>query len=123
MEISACKFRLYDRSNLLKELVDIGLPVGTGFDKLVSAVVHTGSEFDKANLLKDITNKNLNTPDQWISILNATAEISSDVDKSNLLITIAPNMPKSDSVKMAYLKVAKTINGESELGRAVRAVE
>jgi len=113
----------YDKTNLIRELIAIGIPTGASFDKLLSAVVHTGSEFDRANLIKEITRKNITSDDQWISIINATSEISSDVDKSNLLIMMAPNMPKSDPVKTVYLKVAKTINSESDLGRVVRAVE
>jgi hypothetical protein len=113
----------YDRSNLVKEMIETGLPAGASLDKLLSVVIHTGSEFDKANLLKNLTTKNINTNEQWISVINATAEISSDADKSNFLISIAPTIPKNDSVKMAYMRVARTINSEADLGRTIKAME
>ncbi|HVM88688.1 MAG TPA: hypothetical protein VMT76_10915 [Puia sp.] len=113
----------FDKANLIKEMIETGLPAGASFDKLLSAVVHTNSEFDRTNLLKDVIMKNISSQDQWISVINATASIESDYDKSNFLVTIAPDLPKTDSVKMAYLKVARTISQESDLGRAVKAME
>jgi hypothetical protein len=32
-------------------------------------------------------------------------------------------MPKTDSLKAVYLQAAKTINGDMEYGKALRAVE
>ncbi len=113
----------FDKSNLIKEMIETGLPTGIAFDKLLSAVIHTNSEFDKANLLKYITSKNVMSQEQWAGIINATAEISSDGDKSNLLVSIAPSLPKNDSLKMIYMRVAKTINNETDLGRAIKAME
>ncbi|MBS1915257.1 MAG: hypothetical protein JST87_03210 [Bacteroidetes bacterium] len=113
----------YDKANLIREMIETGLPAGASFDKLLSAVIHTGSEFDKANMLRDITTKNIATNEQWISIINATGEISSDADKSNFLVSIAPSIPKNDSVKTAFMRVARTINNESDLGRTIKAME
>ena len=63
------------------------------------------------------------TESQWISLLNKTAQLGSDMDKSNLMIEIAQKMPKTENLKLAYLKVTKTIGNDSDYGKAMRAVE
>jgi hypothetical protein len=63
------------------------------------------------------------TESQWISLLNKTSQLGSDMDKSNLMIEIAQKMPKTENLKLAYLKVAKSIGNDSDYGKAMRAVE
>lgn len=113
----------FDKQNLIKELIGPGIPVDASFDKLMSIVNHIGADFDRVNLIKDVVSKNIQTEQEWITIINSTAEIGSDFDKSNLLVAIAPTMPKSDNVKMAYTKAAKTINSEQDYGRAMKAMD
>ena len=113
----------YDRVNLIKELVDAGLPADADFGRLISAVVHTNSDYDRGELIRDLTAKNMRSNEQWIEIIEAAATLSSDEDKCNLLVTMAPVLPKTDSVRSVYMKTAKTINQEFELGRAMKALE
>jgi hypothetical protein len=113
----------FDKGNLVKDLIRPGIPAGADFDKLMSVIDHIGGDFDKINLLKDVAGKNIQNEQQWISIINSAGEISSDFDKSNLLLAIAPQLPKSENIKSAYAKVAKTINSEEDYGRVMKAFD
>lgn len=113
----------YDRVNLIKELVDAGVPADADFGRLISAVVHTNSDYDRGELIHDLAAKNMRSNEQWIEIIEAAATLNSDEDKCNLLVTMAPVLPKTDSVRSVYMKTAKTINQEFELGRAMKALE
>ncbi|HSZ84889.1 MAG TPA: hypothetical protein VK787_02600 [Puia sp.] len=113
----------FDKQNLIRELIAPGIPADASFDKLMSVINHVGGDFDKVNLIKEVAGKNIQSEQQWISIINSTAEIGSDFDKSNLLVAIAPTMPKSDNVKTAYTKAAKTINSEQDYGRVMKAMD
>jgi len=61
--------------------------------------------------------------EQWIRLIDQTANINGDFEKSNFLIQLSRKMPKGDNIRNAYLKIAKTINDDSQYGRAVRAIE
>jgi hypothetical protein len=113
----------FDKQNLIRELIRPGIPADGSFDKLMSVITHIGGDFDRVNLIKEVAGKNIQTEQQWIAIINSTAEIGSDFDKSNLLVAIAPNMPKSDNIKNAYAKAAKTINSEQDYGRVIKAMD
>ncbi len=63
------------------------------------------------------------TEDQWTGLINEAAKLDGDFEKSNMLLQISLKMPKSENIKTAYLKAAKTIAGDMEFGKAVRAVE
>ena len=113
----------FDKQNLIKELIGPGIPPDAGFDKLMSIIDHVGADFDRVNLIKEVAGKNIQSEQEWITIINSTADISSDFDKSNLLVAIAPSMPKSDNIKTAYAKAAKTINSEQDYGRVMKALD
>jgi hypothetical protein len=45
------------------------------------------------------------------------------MDKANMLSAFAKKMPKSDPVKAAYKKAAKTIGNDNDYGRVMRGLE
>jgi len=84
---------------------------------------HFNDDNQKENLYKKLMGENNLSEEQWISLINQTANIGGDFEKSNFLIQLSQKMPKSDNVRAAYLKMAKTISDDSQYGRTVRAVE
>ena len=111
-----------DKANLFRTMIDKGLANGNFFDSLLEQASHLGSDMDKINLYRELLKgKNL-TENQWISLINKSVQPASDMDKGNLLIEIALKMPKTEPVKSAYLKAARSIHNDSDYGRAVRAV-
>jgi hypothetical protein len=45
------------------------------------------------------------------------------MDKANILSEFAKKIPKTDLVKSAYVKAAKTIRNDNDYGRVMRALE
>jgi len=82
-----------------------------------------GSDMEKENLYDKLMKETIQTEAQWISLTNQTASFGSDYEKSNMLVKIAHKMPKSDTLRTIYLKVAKTINSDADYGKAIKAVE
>lgn len=87
-----------------------------------TAVRSIGSDFEKANALKNILKKGFKSDEQWIAVINQTAQLGSEFDRSNILIQIARQMPRTEPVKAVYLEVAKSIQGEMEFGKVVKAI-
>jgi len=112
----------FEKANLLKELIDQEIYEGESFTKLLNSVDHIGSDFEKANVLKKLVGKDIKTDEQWIGLINGTVQVSSEFERCNVLLQIASRMPKSEDIKANYLKAAKTINSEHELGRVVQAM-
>ncbi len=112
-----------DKANLFGKLIDKGVITGARFDSLLDLVSGMGSDMDKINLYKKLMEEKTISEPQWIKLISKTAQLGSDMDKSNLLVEIAQKMPKSENLKSAYLKAAKSINADPDYGRAVRAVE
>jgi hypothetical protein len=112
-----------EKVNIYRKLIEKGLATGPFFDSLLNKISLIGSDMDKENLYRNLTEvKSLSEP-QWIQLISKTAELGSDMDKTNLLITIAGKMPKTETVKDAYLKTAKTVHDDYNYGRALRAIE
>jgi hypothetical protein len=113
----------WEKENVLGPIIDNGnIPAG-GFGRLLEVIGRFGSDFEKEKLYKKLIAKDSMSEEQWTSLIRQTALIAPDFEKSNLLIEIAKEMPKSDSVKAAYLKAAKSIGTDQEYGRAMRAIE
>jgi hypothetical protein len=112
-----------DKASLYQKMISRGLINGQLFDSLLNRVSAIGSDMDKINLYKKLLEEKNISEDQWIKLIDKTERLSSDMDKSNFLIIIASKMPKTELVKASYLEAAKTINNDSDYGKALRAVE
>ncbi len=112
-----------EKANLLKNLISVQLPDGIAFQQLLASVNAMGSDFEKGSVLKSIAAKNLSSDEQWIWLINSVSTLGSDFEKANLLLAIADGMPRTESLRMAYLTAAKNINSQHERERAVRAME
>jgi hypothetical protein len=91
--------------------------------RVLETVGNFGSDMEKENMYSKLLNENIQTEAQWISLTNQAANFGSDFEKSNMLVKIAQKMPKSDTLKMIYLKVARTINSDADYGKAIKAME
>ena len=82
-----------------------------------------GSNHYSSNIYKKMANRSDLTENQLINVLNALKSISSSHDLSSALIAFAPRVKKSSSkVKDAYTNTAKSINSDTYLGRALKAI-
>jgi hypothetical protein len=112
-----------DKADLFGDLIKKGLINGLLFDSLLDLVSNMGSEMDKTNLYKKLLTISPISENQWIHLVSKTAILGSDIDKANLLVDIAQKMPKTEPVKAAFLKAAKSIGNDSDYGKVVRALE
>lgn len=112
----------FEKCNLLKAAIDKSSMNEVNFTCLINSTSKIGSEYDRENLLKQFTEKELSTDQQWNELIANTTQIGSEFERSNVLIQIAGKMPKNEALKETYMKAAKTINSENELGRAVKAI-
>ena len=113
----------FEKANIIRELMRKKIYPGDSFNNLISAVNHVNSDYERTNLLKELADKNIQTDAQWIALINACEQIQSSFDKANLLVNLAGKMPKNETVRGAYLKIAKTIPEDAEYGRVVKAVD
>jgi hypothetical protein len=112
-----------DKSNLYGELIDKGLIKESLFDSLAIFVSKMGSDMDKTNLFNKLLGTNPITENQWIILINQSGSLRSDMDKANTLSVFAKKMPKTDPIKAAYTKAAKTIGNDNDYGRVMRALQ
>jgi hypothetical protein len=111
------------KANLLMQVMGKDSISATRYDKLLELVSHFGDDTQKENLYRKLMAKDNLPEQQWINLINQINHIGGDYEKGNFLIQLSQKMPKNDNLKNAYLKAAKTINDDSQYGKAVRAVE
>ncbi len=112
----------FEKKNLLTYFIKQGPVSGATYDSLVAVIGRFGADFEKQDLFKNLINDSLSTDEQWVRLINETERLGADFVKVDLLVQIAQKMPKSDTVKATYLKTAKTIGGDAEYGRVMRAL-
>ena len=112
-----------DKSNLYGKLIDKGLIRDSLFDSLTVLVSKMGSDMDKMNLYSKLIVINPISENQWIILINQSSSLGSDMDKTNTLSEIAKKMPRTDAIKAAYTKAAKTIGNDNDYGRVMRGLE
>jgi hypothetical protein len=76
----------------------------------------------KAAVLKTLIKGRVETEQQWASLIDASTQVSPDFEKSNLLLSIAERMPRTETLKTAYLNAAKTIKSGMEYDKTKKAV-
>jgi len=112
-----------DKGNLYHKMIEKGMAGGPYFDSILNKISQMGSDLDKSNLYRALMNTKNISEDQWIQLLNKISDLGSDLDKTNLLTEIAGKMPKTERVKTAYGKSARSIHDDYNYGRALRALE
>ena len=111
-----------ERANLYRKFIDKGLIHGSLFDSCTNRVSEMSSDRDKTNLYSKLLAEQIISEEQWLNLISKLGGLGSDMDKTNLLTTIAARMPKTEALRAAYLKTAKTIDNDSDYGRSVRAI-
>jgi len=112
-----------DKSNLYGKLIDKNLIKDSLFDSLSVRISKMGSDIDKVNLFHKMLKIDPISENQWIILIGQSESLSSDMDKANLLSDFSKKMPKTDPLKTAYVKAAKTIGNDNDYGRVMRALE
>jgi hypothetical protein len=91
------------------------------------AILAIAGRFETPEDSKEIYEKLIALPPQtdaeWRGLIRAVGALEPDYLKSDLLLTIAPKMPRNDSLVSAYRIAAKTIQADMDYGRVMRAVE
>lgn len=77
----------------------------------------------RARFLDKVTGLEQKTDEQWMALIDAASRINATAEKTNVLIGIGQKMPRTDAVKAAYLKAAKTITAEAEYARVVSTIK
>jgi hypothetical protein len=123
LDISAGIGSDMDKANLYQKLIEKGLITGPLFDSLLDKVTLMGSDLDKMNLYSRLIAEKSLSEVQWIDLLDKTTRLGSDMDKSNLLVEISEKMPRTEILKSAYRKAAKSIGNDNDYGKALRGIE
>jgi len=112
-----------DKMNALTYLTGSDSIASECFDRVLDISSHLNADIDKMNMYHKLLNKKNISEQQWISLISKASYITSDIDKSNLLTAIAKQMPKTEDIKSAWFKAARTINNNADYGNALRSVE
>jgi hypothetical protein len=113
----------YLKKDLIARWINKGTLPPSQLDKLLAGINELGDDMEKQNLYQKLMRTSLKSGEQWVSLLNKASDIRDENQKTELLLQIAQKMPRTDSLKTVYLKVAKTIGADQDYGRAIRAVE
>jgi len=112
-----------DKANIFNQLIEKKLLHGSLTENLLYYISLMGSDMDKVNIYNKLISENELTENEWVVLVEKIPSLGSDMDKTNLLVEIAKKMPRTESVKAAYGKAAKSIRNDSDYGRAVRALD
>ncbi len=112
----------YEKTNVLKELIDQPLAEGKPFDSLLQVVRQMNGDYEKEQLLKQILTKDIKTGDSWAGLIRTTTTLGGEYERSQVLIQIGTRLPKADSLRTIYMDAAKTVHGDNEYGQVVKAV-
>ncbi len=123
LDISAGVGSDMDKANLYRKLIENKLMSGPLFDSLLDKVMMMGSDVDKMDLYRRLILEKDISVIQWISLMDKTTRLGSDMDKSDLLVAIAEKMPRTEILKSAYRKAAKSIGNDNDYGKALRGIE
>ncbi|HLX66949.1 MAG TPA: hypothetical protein VKR41_08125, partial [Puia sp.] len=98
------------------------LPAGQ-FDTVVAITGRFGSPEDQKEILEKLIDLPPATDAEWVTLIRATGDLEADYIKTDLLLKIAPEMPRTDSLRAAYRLSAKSIQGDMDYGKVIRAIE
>jgi hypothetical protein len=113
----------YERSNVLKELIDQPLAEGKSFDSLLMLVGKMDGDYEKSNLLMQIIRKDVREGGSWAGLIRTTTTLGGEYERSNVLVEIGQKLPKTDSLRELYMNAAKTVHSDNDYGRVVNAIQ
>jgi len=113
----------YERSNVLKELIEQPLAEGQPFDSLLKVVGRMDGDYEKGNLLKQMIQKNVKEGGSWAGLIRTAATLDGEYERSNVLVEIGQRLPKTDSLRTLYMDAARSVHSEVDYGRVVKAVQ
>jgi hypothetical protein len=112
-----------DKKILFHEMIAKGLINGPGFESLLVLISNMASDLDKVNLYKTLSEGKNISDSQWKLLIDKSALVGLDPDKAGLLSEIGRKMPKTETLKAAYMLAAKSIGNDMDYGKAIRAIE
>jgi hypothetical protein len=112
-----------DKADIYDKLIERGLISDSLTDSLLYKVTEMGSDMDKMGVYRKLIAKSRLSETQWIDLMDKTTRLGSDMDKSDLLVEIAEKMPRTELLKSAYRKAAKSIGDDNDYGKALRGIE
>jgi hypothetical protein len=90
-------------------------------------VLSIAARFDAPNDQQEVLERMAGLPGttdaEWASLLRAVGALDQDYIKSDLFTKIAPKLPRNDSLRAVYRKAAKSIQGDNDYGKTMRALE
>lgn len=113
----------HDKQQLISLWINKGTLPADRLEKLLSVIDRMDGDWEKVNLYKKMVAESIRSEDQWASLVTVVAHLNQNDQKTDLLTGIAQKMPKTDSLKTVYMKAAKTIQGDMDYGKAVRALD
>ncbi len=99
-----------------------GLPADQ-FDTVLAIAGRFGSPDDSRQIFDNLVSLPPSTDAEWACLVRAVGTLEPDYMKSELLLKIAPKMPRNDIVISAYRISAKSIQGDMDYGKVMRALE
>jgi|GEM_PF-1105711 hypothetical protein len=92
-----------------------------------SSVLAITGRFESPEDQKEILDRLIELPPtndvEWIGLIRATGALQPDYLKTELLLKMAPGMPRTDSLRGAYRLSAKSIQGDMDFGKVMRAID
>lgn len=99
-----------------------GLPVDQ-FDTVLAIAGRFETPEDSKEIYEKLIGFQPRTDIEWAGLIRAVGALEPDYLKSDLLLTIAPKMPRNDSLVSAYRLSAKSIQSDDDYGKVMRAVQ
>jgi hypothetical protein len=118
----------YIKKDLLLRYLQTGsdrndsLPVDQ-FDTVLAIAARFESPEDSKEIYEKLIGFPPRTDIEWVGLIRAVGVLGADYLKSDLLLKIAPKMPRNDTLVSVYRMSAKSIQGDMDYGRVMRAVE
>jgi len=113
----------YEKSEALRHLLSGAVLEGRPFDSLLNVVGQMNGDYEKGNLLKQIVRRDVREGGSWAGLIRTTLTLDGEYDRSNVLVEIGQKLPKTDSLRVLYMKAARTVHSDGDYGRVVKALE
>jgi hypothetical protein len=80
-------------------------------------------DYEKGNLLKQMIHKEIKEDRSWAELIRTALTLNGEYDRGTVLVEIGARLPRTDSLRAAYLSAAKSVRSDDEYGKIVRAME
>jgi hypothetical protein len=118
----------YMKKDLLLQFLDTTVKPGETlpidqFDTVLAITGRFESSEDQKEILERLVGLPPTVDAEWTGLIRATGALQADYIKSDLLPEMASKMPRTDSLRAAYRKAAKSIQSDNDYGKVMRALE